>query len=343
MLYWHLGQKRTATTSLQTALIAHEERLAGAGIVFPEQWRGKGPASYSTHHGVVDVISATDEDAPAARSFGELLRAHADGSVLLSSEIVSDWLTEERRAGMLRTLSLARSIMPVTCMWTLRRFDELINSILLRRFQVGMELEFPSRGDVPKLTASFAEVLGSMRRIEDAVGGRVSYAKYKRDGAHNLSLLRRLPLPEDVLDGLERALDRGPRLNRQLSMKETAALLHIDEVSERAGTRIDGLELRQSLFLGEFEFAEDRPLELIGTEARRALHEQALLAAQAQGIGAYTEFFADEEVAPVDVTTSDPEVLSDIDLERLVEHLATVRRRELASAAKHGFGWHGDE
>src|ERR1051326_8825826 len=159
MLYWHLGQKRTGTTSLQTALVTHQEQLADVGLIYPEEWRSRDPVGYSTHHGLAEVMQSTDDDSLPVRHFREYLATHDDKSVLFSSEFVSDWIAGEKCDSVLRTIALAQSLMPVSCIWTMRRLDESINSLLLRRALLGLDFAAPRWEDVQRLSASFAAAL----------------------------------------------------------------------------------------------------------------------------------------------------------------------------------------
>src|ERR1044072_7414086 len=247
MLYWHLGMKRTATTSLQTALVAHQAELAEAGIIYPEEWRSEDPIGYPTHDGLTAVIEASDRESPPAPHFREYLSGHVGSSVLLSSEFVSDRLADSPDA-VLRALSLAQSTMPVTCIWTLRRLDDQVSSLCLRRALLGTGFVFLDKAAVPRIGAQLAAVLAGMSAVEDSVDGRVAYLKYQRDGSHNGKILAALRLPGDLRHEVEATLDHGPRLTPQVTYKSAVAMRHAAELSARYGTAINGLELRRALF-----------------------------------------------------------------------------------------------
>lgn len=337
MLYWHLGLKRTGTTSLQTALVVHQVQLAEAGIVYPEMWRARGLAGYSTHHGLTEVIESSSENALPVRQFKRYLSEQAGRSVLLSSEFVSEWIAEERREAVLRTISRAQSVMPVTCIWTLRRLDETINSLRLRRVLLGADFAFPTQEDISRIAGTFAAALAGMRSIAEVVHGRVVYVKYAADGAHNGSIMRAVGLPDRIRGSIERGLSSGPRLNPQLTYKGAVALRYRDVISGRSEAAIDELDLRRALFLGEFKFSGDSPCEMLGHEARRALHEGALAAADGHGIGDYVRFFEADAIdarAPVEL---DPDALTDEDLARLGSYVRGLKLEHVDLAIRRGY------
>lgn len=336
MLYWHLGLKRTGTTSLQTALVVHQERLAEAGIVYPQEWRTQGFAGYSTHQGLTEVVAASAEDASPVLHFREYLSAHADRSVILSSEFVSGWLTDEKRDAVLRTLSWATEVMPVSCIWTLRRLDDQLNSLCLRRALLGIDLTFPSQEDVSGIVESFSELLAGMRSIEEAVG-RVAYVKYKAAGAHNGEILREMGVPDGLRCLIEGSLECGPRLNPQLTYKGAVALYYRDLLGERAGVALSGPDLQRALFLGEFRFDDDKPCELIGSEVRATLHERALTAARQHRLDAYPAFFENDGIEAGPPIVLDPDALTDADLEGLVSYLGEQTQRDIDTAIRQGY------
>jgi hypothetical protein len=336
MLYWHFGQRRTGTTSLQTALVVNQERLAEVGLVYPDAWRVPGLAGFSTHHGLTEVIESDRDEAPA-RHFREYLAEHAGESVLLSSEFVEEWIAGPRLEPVLETLAMAQAITPVRGIWTLRRIDEVVGSLALRRVLAGVDSTFPSPAEVPHLAASFSTLLAGMHRVEGALGGAVVYAKYDRDGAHNGQILRAVGLPREVCSQVEGSLARGPRLNPQMTYKGSLALRFRDLISKRCGTAIDEPDLKRALFLGDFTFADDRPCELMGHQVRRALHGRALAAARDHGIDDYVRFFEDDEIEPSAPVSMDPDALTDADLEQLLTYLRAIGERDVESTITRRF------
>ncbi|HET8863124.1 MAG TPA: hypothetical protein VFM94_07730 [Solirubrobacterales bacterium] len=321
---------------MQTALVIHQDQLAQAGLIYPEEWRSQDPVGYSTHHGLAEVIQA-DGDSPPVRHFQKYLATHQDKSVLFSSEFLSDWIADAKCDSVLRTLALAQSLVPVACIWTMRRLDESINSLLLRRALLGSGLAAPGWEDVRQLSASFAAALEGMRRIEDLIERPVVYLRYSPEGSHNSEILREVQLPPRVRRSIESALGRGPRLNAQLTHKEAAALQHHRVISERSGFPVSPFELQRAFFLGEFEFDDDEPYELMDDGIRRALHEEALAAARKAGADEYVRFFENDRIHACAPTTLHPGALSDADLERLVDYLRPRRPEDLDAAIRRGY------
>ena len=327
-LYWHLGQKRTGTSSLQAVLASNEHVLAGAGVVYPREWRLEGPLGSPGHHGLGAVVEASP-GSEEARAFRRYLEDHRESSLLLSSELATDFLAEPKLEALLRTLELAASIMPVTCIWTLRRLDERINSQRLRRALVGGELIFPRERNVSGILAAFSRSLEGMRRIERVVDGRVQYVRYSPDGSHNEEIMRLAGLPAPLRTALQMEIDSGPRLNAQLTHKGALAVCFRPRIERRAAVRIDSSELLSALFFGDLEFSGDRPCELMGDELRRTLHEGALAAARRVRVDRYVEFFAAEQPEPCAPVTMDERLFGDDDVRRLVECLREAERSRL--------------
>jgi len=99
-------------------------------------------------------------------------------------------------------------------------------------------------------------------------------------------------------------------------------LIYREALAERAEAELDPDGLRQ-VFKDGFEFEEDRRCELVGVEAKRSLHIQALAAAQRVGFAPYAEFFADEQISgPVDPHFT-PDSVTEQDLERLVAYVGS--------------------
>jgi hypothetical protein len=313
MLYLHCGMPRTGTTSLQTALFEHDAGLAAADLVFPDMWRsGHGP----THHGLAELLDASLTSAAAFDGFRRFLEAQADRDVLLSAEVLTFWLdTTQRQDALLGLLAAAREAMPVRCVWALRRLDDALHSLYLRRVDIGIPLPSPARffAGACDPDALFA----GMRRVEDAVGGDAVYVRYDTAGAHNRELLDAFGISGEVGEAIRRRLEDGPRRNAGLSRKRAAALLNVEALSARAGADLDAAALRRASWRGELSFEHDGPCELVGDRVRKAAHEGALAAARRQGFPPYPEFFADEEIAARAPDSLGPEVIDDEDLLRL--------------------------
>lgn len=337
MLYWHLGLKRTGTTSLQSALAAHRGRLAESGVIYPEEWWGH--RFSPTHHGLTEVLRASNVTDEPVRHFTSYLREHRDRSVILSSEVVTDWLAESRIEAVLRTLSLAQTITEVRCIWTLRRLDEYTASFRLRRALIGDELTLVDLDDVPGLVKTFSTALTGMREIENAVDGGVDYVKYARGGGHTGAILRIVGLSADLRAPLEAMLSGGPRLNPGLSHKAALVVRHRELIAQRAGVEIEKSDLRLLFYLGDFEFSDDGPCVPMSHEVSLALHEEGLAAARRTGLDAYVSFFEHDEVEPFAVAAlDDVDLLSDEDIERLVGRLEELRRQSAGETIRQLYG-----
>lgn len=293
MLYLHCGWPRTSTTTLQFALFEHRDQLAEAGVVFPETWLAE---EMPTHNELVKALNASGQRGNRdVEEFRGFLSDHADRDMILSAEfIASELLYEKRQDALLALLSMAREVVPVTCLWTMRRFDCLVRSLYLRRMVFGREL--PSPDEHTTRIRDLSTFFAGMRRVSDAVDGQVVHVKYDSRGTHNLELLRVLGLPSDVESPIRERLERGPRFNASVGHKGAVALLNLDALSARAGVELDAGAMRDAFHRGEFVFEEERRCELVGGDARRALHERALAAARQEGVSPYVDFFGSEEI-----------------------------------------------
>jgi hypothetical protein len=332
MLYLHCGWPRTSTTSLQTVVYESRERLYADGLLYPEEWTAQ---TRITHRGLADLLQESLDSERVLDDFERFLAAHADRDVLFSVEMLSNWVgSEQRQDALLKLLEAAMRVMPVRCIWTLRRHDELLVSLVLLNLKMApavppalseVRAQAPTRsrrlGGVGDLDSRFA----GMRRVERALDGDVTYLEYDPDGTHNLQLLRLLELPPALESDLGEALRSGPRLHSGPTLKEAAALLNVEALSKRAGVELDRGRL-QRLFTrpdfspGELRFADDQPCDPVDAELRRELHERALAAARRHDLRAYVEFFADAEIEPHDPPDLGQENITDRDLEQLVAH-----------------------
>jgi hypothetical protein len=312
MLYLHLGWQRTSTTSLQAALFEHRDAMAAGGVVYPERWLG---TSGPTHHGISDLLKASQRSADALDELWEFLDANADMDVLLSAEVVTTWLfPDERRDVLLRFLATARDLMPTRCVWTLRRLEEAMPSFYLHRLLLGAELAPPA-----KALSNFQEPNGlfaGMGKVSDVVDD-VIYVKYDATGTHNRELLDAFDICDDVAAQICDRLERGPRLNPSLSHKQAVALLNVDALSQRAGVEIDAAVLRAAIVQGDLRFEEDRHCDLVDDRVLADVRDRALAAARRQGFDPYLDFFGDVEVGASTAVELGPEVLTEDDLIRL--------------------------
>lgn len=309
MLYLHCGWMKTGTTSLRGALARQQALLEDAGLVYAQQWR---TLTKSLKEPEPDV--AIDE-------FRLFLESHRGEDVLCSNEVLTWAIWDDgAREAFCRLLSAAETVMPVSCIWTLRRADEAADSmyrwLLLRR-------EMPSPADfATNASDRLARSFSGLRKLEQGSTVTFVYVKYDRRGAHNGRLLRSFGLTEETAAAVERELEGAPRLNSGLSHKQLVALCDPAALSAKAGVRLDRPVLRDAFEREAFRFEDDRPGAVFDDRAREGLHRRALAAAAASGLDAYSGFFEDTEIGKIapnaDLSLS---ALTDDDLSRLVEHL----------------------
>jgi hypothetical protein len=339
MLYLHCGWPKTSTTSLQAVLYDHKDALRAGGLAYPDEWRSAiGP----THHGLDEILGQSRASERAFDDFRRLLDTHAAAGkdVLASAEVLSSWVVSaERLEAFLGLIVAAQEAMPVRCLWTLRRHDELLVSLLMQSLKMGLRTppalqgglsSILERDDAARLTRKFAGMLA----VEQAVGGNVVYVEYDPEGGHNLALLNELGIGPGLVAELGEALESGPRRRLGPTLKEAVVLLNVDAMSARAGVDLDrralqGLLTGRDYSPGEFEFEDDRRCSPAGVSLRRDLHERALVAAREAGLTAYVEFFRNARVETPPPTALDPEIVTDDDLGRLVSRL---RQMEPAQA-----------
>lgn len=317
MLILHCGWPRTGTTSLQAGLSEHVDKLALAGICYPDQWRsGIG----LTHHGLANVLQAGIDSAPEFNTFMRFLEANSGRSILFSAEVLSSWLIlDERRRAFLRFLAAAQEVIPTRCIWTLRRYDEFIRSWLLFGVkQGGRRLERARTAvDVENVDTQFE----GMRMVEEAVQRNAVYVKYESDGAHNEKLLHAFGVCAKVANEIQAWIKDNANLNAGPTHKQAAALFELDALSARAGVSLDESRLRAAFRRGEFEFEDDGRCELADRKRQRRLHEAALSAAHRHGIHAYVDFFQDPSNDVFREPEGEASAITDVDLERLVSFL----------------------
>ena len=325
MLYLHCGWLRTGTTSLQAAILAHREELAAAGIVYPDWWR---PGGITDHHGLVDTLHKSDEEAGRDLAlFESRLRTLRGRTVMISSESLTYEVIDERRAALLSLLAAAEAAMEMTRVWTLRNFADTLKSIYHRFTLTGNRPPSPEEF-LERVTGSgknWPEDMFSGLRALERVPGETVYLKYERDGSHSRELLRVMRFPPELRASIEERMARGPRMNPRLTQKGAVAIIHRDEISARAGFAIDKRALLHLFRRGEFRFEDDRTCNLFDEAATTFVHEQARTAARATGFSPYLEFFGDGEPEMSPPTAIDPDLLDDHDLDRLVDALQSTR------------------
>lgn len=322
MLYLHCGWSKTGTKSLQAALLRWREPLAAAGLLYPDLWLHHFGEQDISHN---DLFTRIDDGSQAAiAELRELLEAHAEQDVLISAEIVTDLaMREDARERLARAVSTAREVMPVTCIWTLRRFDEFMHSRYLQLVALGLGMPDPAKfledADGNRLFAGMVEVEGQ--------ADRCVYLNYDAGGRHNLELLSVAGAPPRAAREIEVELVEGSRKNPSLSRKQVAAVLHCGALAQRAGLPLARSRLIRAFEAEEFAFDRDSRCELVGSRVRDELCARALLSARAARFQPYTRFFEHDRPSGLPASADiGPDSVTDADLERLALHLEEFER-----------------
>ena len=309
MLYLHCGWLKTGTTSLQVALKRHHSDLDAAGIVNATQWR------------VLPKGLNGPEPSAAIAKFARFVELHAGQDILLSCETFMNMLLTERQQKIfLRLIEAAQMVMPVTCVWTLRRWDEMMRSYYLWQLSYGLEPPpfLSYLASLPTMDLIFS----GMQQVESKAAGDAVYCKYKASGGHNEDLLRAFRFPPQMVESIEVDLKAASRQNVALSHKEVATLLNVDQLSKRAGSALEKGRLRKLFTESDFCFEGDHECELMSLSIKRDLHEQMLGFARKAGFDPYVRFFEEDEIhGPDDMPAIGPELVDDCDLARLLSAL----------------------
>jgi hypothetical protein len=323
----HCGWPRTGTTSLQALLAEHREPLEAAGIVYPKRWERKGP---DNHNGLVELLDPppadTDSDTTpgeAVQDFQDYARRHTGKTLLLSSEELTFWrVSEGSQASLSALFASFREVGPLTCIATIRRVDDLFSSLFLHHMLGEQPLPTPER--YFEQTRPYIErLITAMSEMAEDVD-ELTCVRYRPSGAHQGEILEGAGVPPDLREQMTAQLRSWPRLNARLTHKTVTALLNRETLAARAGAPIGSRDLRQLHWADKLRFENDMPCELLGTDLRRSLHEEALEVSRRVGFAAYAEFFEHDEVVAPAPTSPDPDVLRDEDIEHLVAQLATV-------------------
>jgi hypothetical protein len=330
MLYLHCGWPRTSTSSLQAALAEHREELAGVGVLYPERWRDP---SGLAHHRIYDLLSASLDSPEALDELEHFLARHAGEDVLISAEGLSNWLLSRRKQdALLRFLGAAREAMPVKCVWSLRRLDDVLASLFLLGVREGIRLpppaEFLEGGGYRPYPFDVRQpdwVFDGLSRVEGLADVEVAYVEYDPAGAHNAELLRELGIPEPLRSAIQSKLESGRRRNESVSQKEATVLFNLEELTERLGVELNRAALVRGFECGELRFDDDGRCELADESLRVGLHLRALAAANRHGVTAYVEFFDGTDVTAASPVGLDLGSLTDDDLRRLSEHVTSPK------------------
>jgi hypothetical protein len=317
LLLVHGGLRRTGTSSLQAVLAAHRAELTAVGVDYPDRWR---PGGADAHHGLAELLEPGEGRDAALDSFRLYLEGRAGGSVLLSSEVLSTWLSEDRRPSLLGLLRRAGEATRLCCAWTLRPADEILTSMYLHQVMFGYEVPGPEEyflTGLPRVT----EAIVGLGELERALDGESIYMEYDPAGAHNEEILSRAGVADPTRGQLMEALRESPRLNPRLTHKAAAAMLHRDAISVQMGVEVTSPALKGLFYEDGPHFAGDGPCVVVGDELRRAAHNEALSAAREIGFAPYLEFFGDHKIEAAPPEIPGPDALNGEDLERLAEQL----------------------
>jgi hypothetical protein len=298
-------------------LAAHRETLRTNGTEYPNRWSREGDDS---HNGLTELLRVDGRSGVGFRQLRDFLAAHPQSDVLLSSESLSTWLAAaEMQEKLLDTVAAIRKLLPVTVVWTLRRFDEMAHSLYVQLSLAGVVAQPPDRF-MKRLP--HARMFAGMRNLEELVGGRAIYVKYDRGGGHYHELLSALGLSADMANVIASCLRSSRRLNSSRSHKQLVAAVYVDELITRTGVAFTKRTLLNAFDHEGLRFDVDRPCEVAGEAVRRGLHERALESARCYGFAPYLDFFEAEEVDAVPSPESlDVSDLSEKDLLRLASHL----------------------
>lgn len=321
VLFVHCGTQRTGTSTLQACLAARRDELLAVGVDYPRRWCPRGS---DAHYGVADMLEPSAGRDAAIAEFREYLSNRTVADILLSSESLATWLSDEKQPALIRLLHAAQRELPVTCIWTLRSADQFLTSMYLHQLMFGYQVP-PPREYFLDGAHRVAAGLAALRSVELALGEEFVYLKYAPDGGHSAAILLRVGLPAGLRDAILADLGRV-RLNPGLSRKAAAAMLHSEAISERAETQIHRATLKELFYRSAFRFAEDEPCVLVDDAVRHHVHGTALEAANAAGFAPYVEFFQDHEVESASPTPIDADALTDGDVAALVGRLRSGRR-----------------
>lgn len=332
MLLLHCGLPRTSTTSFQNALFKHRDHLAGAGLLYPDRWQER---KKEAHHGIGRLLDGSPGSDEALDDFMRFLTVHCGEDILLSTEDLTSFLfSKDKLDATLDFLATAREVMPVRCIWTLRRLDEVLVSGYA--LMLGLKnLKLPSPSDYIAENFLPGSLFDGMRELERSTGSEAVYVKYDRDGAHNGELLRDAGIPKGIVDLIQAELASSPRQNAGATHKQAVVLANLGALSERVGVELDSMVVRRAFRRGDFEFQDDWRFRPIGEGETEALHQRALAVARARGFGPYVQFFEEDEIKAPAPTGLSVDILTAEDMKLFAERFgsAAPRRRDTPDAS----------
>jgi hypothetical protein len=322
VIHLHCGWPKTGTTSLQAAIAKHRGQLASAGVIYPDKWGRNGD---DTHNEIADLLNGGQGQDAASEEIKAVFAGFPGEDMLLSGESLTTLLLADKTCEvLLQFLHGVRELAPVTCIWTLRRFDDMIHSLYVQAAAAAMVASQPAVEFMEGLDWQ-DRIFANMRRVEEAVDGRAIYVRYDPAGRHNAELLNVFGLRGDLADSIGSELGESTRLNTSRSHKQLVTAVNVDWLSAGSGVALSRRALLEAFDRGELSFEDDQACELVGREVRRDLHERAVEAARECGFTPYLRFFEAEELGEFPSPMRlDPDVLNDEDLSRLRSHARSL-------------------
>jgi len=219
MLFLHCGWPKTGTTSLQNALYMRRQELREVGFINAPQWRV-----------LPDRLNGPEPGA-AIDEFMQFAADNAESDVLISCEtFMLMLLTEKRQDLFIQLVEAVQEVVPVVCVWTLRRWDEMVRSYYLWQLMTGFE---PPPFDDYLKPMGIRGMFPGLRRFDEHMGGASVYCKFELGGSHNEQLLRIFRVPDEISADIRREWRCAPRLNVPPSHKQVAALLNVEWLSRK--------------------------------------------------------------------------------------------------------------
>jgi hypothetical protein len=324
MLYLHCGWPHTGTSSFQAALWKKRDRLARAGVLYPDMSMRERSNHLGGHHRILALLGPDTTDSAGIRRFQDYLRSNAEPETLISTEGLSGWFEDGKRQSLLKLLEALREVTPVTCIMTLRRADEFFSSRYNHRLLIDPPPPSPtayslsiSQWHVALGFPRWLTGLAGIREVSDVLDGNLVCCAYDHSGAHNDYILRAAGITNSVRAEVIEQVDQEVRVNTRLSRKAIVAMLHLDTISARIGAPLSQQELRKAWRAGRLRFESDDRCELLESNLRTAIHEKALEVSREVGLDPYVELLEQVEIEPSAPASLDPDLLTAEDVERL--------------------------
>jgi hypothetical protein len=330
VLYLHIGLPRTGTTSLQTVLARSAAPLAATNTVYPERWRDGGNLA---HHELASGLLAGETGLAVQDDFLRYVAEKGKRThVIISTEGFSNGLAPSKFHLFRSFLRACSSWTPVRVVLTLRRYDMFVSSMYHHQLKWGQEPDLDI-DRYARLRQSW--ISGVFKGLSDL----------RRDS--DVASLVLIPYVEGS-DSIAPALDalgvsplllrpRPPaRLGRSIGLKALVLLRFLNEWVTEHRLPVERRHVVQLFERREFEFRnEEYAYDILGYDARQALHEHALSAAAEHGITEYHGAYRDAVIERTVRQAVDRGLISAEDLDELGRYLAE-RRPAPHPAARRG-------